>query len=1028
MMARILLLVFFCITLQSYSQQSAIYLDPEYNYQIAVDLFAKQKYGAAQKEFQKLLDSPDHVSHTTLGNASYYIAKCAAELFNRDAEFLLMNFIEQYPSNSNYQNALYELGNYHYRLKHYKNAIDWFTQIDQSDLDELKKDEINFKQGFSYYKTNDYEKAGKAFYAMKDGNSKYATAAQYYYSHIAYVNENYETALQGFIKLKESEAFAPVAPYYITQILYKQGKYDEVLNYAPGVIDSVATKNGLEISRMVAESYYRKEKYKEALPFLLDYEKNSAAAGRSDYYTIAFSYYKLGEYENASGYFQRVVTSDDSLGQNGYYHLADCFLHMGNKRSARNAFQSAAKLEFDKAIQEESQFNFAKLSYELAFQSVAIDAFRTFLNDFPKSANYTRANEMLIDIYASTHNYKDALVALNAIPDKTPNLKAAYQKVAYYRGVEFFMDNNLAEAVKMFAIAIENPIDQKLVAQSHYWSGEANYKLGNFEEAIRSYSLFYVTPSALRLSNYNTANYNIGYAFFKQEDFSNSQMAFRKYVEDKQQTDPAHYSDAMLRLGDCFFMMNDKASAMDYYNRAISLNAKAGDYALFQKAILLGVQGNMSEKVSTLQKLMEKYPKSVYFDDALYEAGQASVAMHEFDKGNAYFRKIISDYPKSTYFRKAELGEALVFYNTGQDERAMTAFKKIVGKYPNTEESAEAVTIIRKLYISQNNANEFITWSRSIPNYDMSSAEEDSIMYESAENRYTQGDCPGAIKDFTTYLEKYSNAQFKVNANYMRADCYYRSGKNQDALAGFEFVINQPISRFSEKSLYHAATIYFLQNQYEKSLSLFEKLEEITKSKDINIYALGNQLRCNYKLNNCEKALLVSQKIFDTQPADENLIIEAHLVAGRCYFQRDDFTNAKKELTIVSKRKGGEMTAEAKYLLASIEFNLANYKASQNLIYEIQKLTPAYDFWIAKGFILLGDNYLAQKDTFQAKATYKSIVENFVYKPEYPEDLRDTARQKLADLVQAQENRDANERRKKESAIPADSTEVEPGK
>lgn len=53
-------------------------------------------------------------------------------------------------------------------------------------------------------------------------NSKYASAAQYYYAHIAFVSENYETALQSFLKLKDSEAFAPVAPYYITQIYYRQ--------------------------------------------------------------------------------------------------------------------------------------------------------------------------------------------------------------------------------------------------------------------------------------------------------------------------------------------------------------------------------------------------------------------------------------------------------------------------------------------------------------------------------------------------------------------------------------------------------------------------------------------------------------------------------------------------------------------------------------------------------------------------------------------------------------------------------------
>ena len=48
---------------------------------------------------------------------------------------------------------------------------------------------------------------------------------------------------------------------------------------------------------------------------------------------------------------------------------------------------------------------------------------------------------------------------------------------------------------------------------------------------------------------------------------------------------------------------------------------------------------------------------------------------------------------------------------------------------------------------------------------------------------------------------------------------------------------------------------------------------------------------------------------------------------------------------------------------------------------------PSYDYWIAKGFILLGDNYLAQRDTFQAKETYKSIVDNYQKESSDPDDL-----------------------------------------
>jgi TolA-binding protein len=1022
-MTRILLVVLLFIDFHVFSQQTAIYTDPEKHYKTGLDLLEKQKYVAAQKEFLQVVNSMENISFLTRANASFYNAKCASELFNKDAEFLLLNFLTDYPANANYQNAVFELGNYYYRLKRYKNAIEWLLKVDQSDLEADKKDEINFKVGYSYYMTNDYDKAGKSFYAMKDGNTKYASAAQYYYSHIAYVNENYETALTGFLKLKESEAFAPVVPYYITQIYYKQKKYGDVLKYAPGVVDTATTKNGLEISRIVAESYYRMEKYKEALPYLLDYEKNSPSSGRNDQYAIAFSYYRTGDYPNAITFFQKTIGVDDSLTQNAYYHLADCYLKTGNKKAAHAAFQSAGKSSFDPFIQEESQFNFAKLSYELSLQSVAIEAFRNFQKNFPQSVYTVQANEMLVSIYTSTHNYKDAITALESMKSKSENLKSAYQKALYFRGVEFFMDKKPEEAVKMFSNSLSYPLDQSLVALANYWNGEAYYRMNEYEESIRSYSEFLVTPAALRSKLYNSANYNIGYALFKKGDYTSSQMAFRKYIIEKSQTDALRYNDALLRIADCFFMLKDQGNALDFYSQAIASNSKASDYAIYQRAIILGVQGRMNEKVTALQKLLDKYPKSVYYDDALFEAGQASLIAGNNDDALSYYKKLTSQFPSSVFARKAELGEALVYYNTQQDDRAMNAYKGIVQKYPNTDEAREALMQIKNISVSNNKVDDYLAYVKNVPEANVSDAAEDSLTYEAAELRFTQGNCTAAIEDLSNYLRRFPNAIFKLSATFLKAECQFRDKNYAEALMGYEYVVNQPANNFTEKSLLNAGNINYYLKEYVKALDNFEKLEDIAKSKDNILSSLSGQLRCNSKLNRCDKAHFAAQKIFNSPIVDKDLINEAHLISGRCFVTEENYSEARTELALVSKRTNSEMTAESRYLSALVKFKEGNYKESQKLILEIQKQVPSYDYWIAKGFILLGDNYLALKDTFQAKETYKSIVENYEADPSDADDLKSIANEKLKLLLLAEKNIDAEKQKLKMELAPKDSLE-----
>ena len=47
----------------------------------------------------------------------------------------------------------------------------------------------------------------------------------------------------------------------------------------------------------------------------------------------------------------------------------------------------------------------------------------------------------------------------------------------------------------------------------------------------------------------------------------------------------------------------------------------------------------------------------------------------------------------------------------------------------------------------------------------------------------------------------------------------------------------------------------------------------------------------------------------------------------------------------------------------------------------------SYDFWVTKAYLLLGDVYFSQKDYFNAKATFQSIVENSIV-PEFKNEAQ----------------------------------------
>ena len=219
-----LLFFFFLSPFFLNAQQTEIYVNADAQYRTALDLYEKQKYSEAEDAFDKIVAASKDKNNLFAIDAQYYAALCALELFHKDAEIRLKEFLADHPESPKCREVRFQLGRYNFRKKKYDDALVWFHQVDKADLRPEELSEFYFKRGYSHYELGQIDSAKTDFYEIKDGNGKYSPAANYYYSHIAYSQGNYETALQGFQKLSNDETFGPVVPYYIAQIYFFQNK------------------------------------------------------------------------------------------------------------------------------------------------------------------------------------------------------------------------------------------------------------------------------------------------------------------------------------------------------------------------------------------------------------------------------------------------------------------------------------------------------------------------------------------------------------------------------------------------------------------------------------------------------------------------------------------------------------------------------------------------------------------------------------------------------------------------------------
>ena len=127
---------------------------------------------------------------------------------------------------------------------------------------------------------------------------------------------------------------------------------------------------------------------------------------------------------------------------------------------------------------------------------------------------------------------------------------------------------------------------------------------------------------------------------------------------------------------------------------------------------------------------------------------------------------------------------------------------------------------------------------------------------------------------------------------------------------------------------------------------------------------------------------------------------KASLYLGKAAMAKGDYDLAQDEFLNTLNSAQDEYGAEAKYLLGEIQYlNKQNKQCYETLI-SLNSDFAAYPDWVGKSFLLLADNYLAMGDSFQAKGTLNSLIDNF---PQ--ENIKVIAREKLKKITDEEVNK-----------------------
>ncbi|MEO6229730.1 MAG: tetratricopeptide repeat protein [Ferruginibacter sp.] len=969
--------VLFSIT--TFSQETHAVTDTEKKFKEAKELFIKQQYALAYPLLQDVKDKhpENQKSNNTYLNddVNYYYTVSRLKLQIPIAEEEATHYIDWVNNEPRRELMSYHLGKYYFVKDDFTKALE---NYERAGLDNLSNEEIadaKFEMAYCYFNLKRFKDAKPLFNEIHQlPDNKYYIPANYYYGFISYYDRNYNEALKAFKLIETRDEYKGIVPYYIAEIFYFQNKKDEALRYGESLISRGGLYYDKELKQLVGHIYFEKKEFARALPLLEYYVNNSNKVTKENLYELSFCYYEAKQLNKAIDGFKQLSNEKDSLGQNSMYLLGDCYLRTNQKTNARNAFQFCAYNSSNKKQQEISLFNYAKLSYELGYEDIALNEMRNFINNYPASKDNTEAKEILISLLTSTNNFKDALSLYESFKQPTTNMQRVYPRILYGRAVELVNDQQITSADELFDKILRLP-PSTVTPYANFWKGEIAYRSESYDEAIRYLNLYLQSGArAQGEANPSSAKYDLGYSWLKKENYKQAASYFDQVAKSSSVASTME-QDAYIRSGDSYFMQSDFSRANSIYETVITNALPHSDYAMFQKSLIAGIKSSAT-KISILNNLTRQYSKSSLVPEANMEIANTYMADEKFRDAIPYLNMVLAA-PNGKGLRpEAYLKLGLNYYNLNDNTQALANYQQLLQQYPQSSEADEAMGNIKNIYVEDGKPNEYVDLMRK-NGKNISVSEADSLTYTAAEIKYNANDCAAAITGFNNYLSRYATGSYAIEANYFKSECHAKNKDWQNALAGYEYVNGKGLNAYFEKATLAAARIYYFElKDYANAKKYFASLDEGAVNEDNKLEALRGLVRCYYQLKEYGQANEAAKELLTRKGLSTDDRSIAFLVLGKSQQINNDCTPAIasfKSCAAINKSAWG---AEARYEIAHCYLTANNYTAAEKAAMVVIKETSSYDYWVTSSYILIGDIFMQQKDYFNAKATYQSVSQN----------------------------------------------------
>ena len=983
------------------AQRTAFDVDPRRDWEQAVHWFYEGKESLAYPIFLRLhewrLDARQ--SAVSESELDYFRLICGVRLDELSAVEEAGRYIRQPHPPAFVQGLSYELADHSFRNQRFPEALHLLEDLEPRNLRSAERTHRQFMMGYAQFTAQRFAPARSNFDSVRSqlNHPDYA-AANYYFGFICLRDQQYDLALSSLRTVEDHPEYRSIVPYYIGQLFYLQGKKKEAIEYVERKLqESGSQYYELPLKQLLGHAYFEKRAFDKALPLLKEYVARSEKVRREDIYELSYCHHQSGDYKSSIPGFQELAGGQDSLSQHAMYLLGDAYLKTGDLSRARNAFQFCARNNSYADQRSISLLQYAKLSYELSFLQEAQISVEQFLANYPADTRREEAQELMVMVLAATNNFRQALQWVERIERPSSSLKKLFPRIWYGRAMELLNDQLLDRSQILLDQVIQDPWAGQWRQYAKFWSGEIAYRRNDPANAINHLNAYLTDPLSIGTEvNATHARYNLGYAYIRLSNYSAAGDQFLSITKNMPGIPTSLLQDAWLRAGDCFYMRRDFNKAKTHYERAITMQWPAADYAQFQLAMIAGIK-NVAEKIRLLQQIPEKYPRSVLLPDAYLEMANAYVADRKFREAIPALDRVIVHASQDSWISRALLLQGSCLYNLDEYEESLKRLKEVVSRFPNGEDADDALENIRQVFVEMGKPADFVGYMQSIGK-PLEYPVADSLTYMAAAAMYENGAEGNALSALKSYLSEHPNGRYRIQAFYQVAELFIKKKDWASALMQLDSLLARTPNKYEEWSYRQAARIsYFELKNAKDALRFYLGLLGVTRNQEWRLEALRGSVRCYQQLKDWVNGAKQARSLLAEKDASSDDKAISYMLIAQQSIEVKQWEEALEALRLVLPHNKGALAAEARYLVAWAYFQQGNWQEAEKAATETIRRSGSYEPWSTKSYILTGDVYFQTKDFFNAKATYQSVIDN-------AEDplLQAEATEKLQRVVEAE--------------------------